>query len=135
MEEGKGKGGGSMFVIQFSSVAQSCPTLCNPMDCSTPGFPVHHQLPELTKSHVHQVSDAIQPTHLILCHPLLLLLSIFPSIRVFSSESSLGIRWPEDWSLSFSLGISHLDPAASFFPGLLVIVLHYLPEFAQTHVH
>ena len=51
---------------QFSSVAQSCPTLCNPTDCSTPGFPVHHQLPELTQTHVHQVSDAIQPSHPLL---------------------------------------------------------------------
>ena len=49
--------------VQFGSVAQSCPTLCNPMDCSTPGFPVHHQLPELTQTHVHWVSDAIQPFH------------------------------------------------------------------------
>ena len=66
----------------ISSVAQSCPTLCDPMDCSTPGF--HHQLLELT--HVHQVSEAIQPSHL--CRPLLLLPSIFPSIGVFSNESS-----------------------------------------------
>ena len=71
-------------VLQFSSVTQSCLTLCNPMDCSTPGFPVHHQLPELTQTHVHWVGDAI---HLILCRPLLLLPSIFPSIRVFSKES------------------------------------------------
>ena len=49
--------------LQFSSVAQSCPTLCNPMSCSTPGLPVHHQLPEFTQTHVHQVSDAIQPSH------------------------------------------------------------------------
>ena len=49
--------------IQFSSVAQSCPTLCDPMNCSTPGFPVHHQLPEITQTHVHQVGDAIQPSH------------------------------------------------------------------------
>ena len=48
---------------QFSSVAQSCPTLCNPMECSTPGFPVHHKLPELAQTHVHQVSDVIQPSH------------------------------------------------------------------------
>ena len=70
---------------QFSSVAQSCLTLCYPMDCSTPGFPVHHQLPELAQTHVHWVSDAIQP--FILCQSLLLLPSIFPSIRVSSSES------------------------------------------------
>ena len=79
------------FVIQFSSVSQSWSTLCNPTDCSTPGFPVHHQLPELIQTHVHRVSDAI---HLILCRPLLLLPSIFPSIRVFSNESALHIRWP-----------------------------------------
>ena len=56
---------GSKFVLQdqFSSVAQSCPTLCNPMDCSMPGFPVHYQLPEFTQTHVHQVGDAIQPSH------------------------------------------------------------------------
>ena len=53
----------SVTSFQFSSTAQSCPTLCNPMECSTPGFPVHHQLPELTQTHVHQVSDAIQPSH------------------------------------------------------------------------
>ena len=74
-----------------SSVAQSCQTLCDPMDCSMPGFPIHHQLPELAQTHVHRVSDAFN--HLILCRPLLLLLSIFPSIRVFSSESVLCIRW------------------------------------------
>ena len=73
-----------------------CLTLCNPMDCRTPGFPVHHHLPELAQSQVHGVSDA---THLILCLPLLLLPSIFPSIRVFSSKSALCIRWPKDWSL------------------------------------
>ena len=49
--------------VQFSSVTQSCPTLCDPMDCSTPGFPVHHQLPELAQTHVHWVSEAIQPSH------------------------------------------------------------------------
>ena len=90
--------------VQFSSVAQSCPTLCDPMDCSTPGFPVHHQLPELAQTHVHRVGDAIQPNHLILCHPLLLP-SIFPSIRVFSKESVLCIRWPKYWSFRFSISL------------------------------
>ena len=71
------------------------------MDCSTPGFPVHHQLLELTQTHVHRVSDAI------LCHPLLLLPSIFPSNRVLSSESVLHIRWPEYWRFSFSLSPSN----------------------------
>ena len=77
---------------RFSSVAQSCPTLCDPMDCSTPGFPVHHQLPEPTQTLVHCVGDAIQ--HLILCCPFILLPSIFPSISVFSNETFL-IRWPK----------------------------------------
>ena len=87
---------------QFSSVAQWCLTLFDPMDCSTPGFaPVYHPLPELAQTHVHQVGDAIQ-NHLILCHPLLLLPSIFPSIRVFSNESVFCIRWPKYWSFSIS---------------------------------
>ena len=79
--------------LQFSSVVQSCPTLCNPVDCSTPGLPVHHQLPELAQTHVHWVSDAIN--HLILCRPLLLPLWVIPSIRVFSNESVLRMRWPK----------------------------------------
>ena len=74
------------------------------MDCSTPGFPVHHQLLELTQTHVHQVGDAIQSSnHLILCCPLLLPPSVLPSIRVFSNESVLHIRWPKYWSFSFSI--------------------------------
>ena len=86
------------------SVAQSYPTLCDPMDCSTPGFPVFHHFLELAQTHVHWVGDAIQPprTH---C-PLLFLPSIFPSIRVFSSASALCIRWPQYWSLSFSISPS-----------------------------
>ena len=78
--------------VQFISLAQLCPTLCDPMNRSTPGLPVHHQLPEFSQTHVHRVSDAIQPSHL--CRPLLLLLPIPPSIRVFSNESTLRIRWP-----------------------------------------
>ena len=75
------------------------------MDCSTPGLPVHHRLQEFTQTHVHRVSDAIQPSHL--CRPLLLPPSIFPSIRVFSSESVLRIRWPKYWSFSFSISSSN----------------------------
>ena len=71
------------------------------MNCSTTGFPVHHQLPEFTQTHVHRVSDA--SSHLILCRPLLLLPPIPPSIRVFSSESTLCLRWPKYWSFSFSI--------------------------------
>ena len=97
---------------QFSSVAQSCPTLCDPMDCSTPGLPVHHQLPEFTQTHVHWVSDAI---YLIHCCPLLLPLPIFPSIRVFSSESVLHIRWSKYWSFSFSISPSNEHPGLISF--------------------
>ena len=87
--------------LHFSSVTQSCPTLCDPMECSMPDLPVHHQLPELTQTHVH--CHEMPSNHLILCHPLLLP-SIFPSMRVFSNESALHIRWPKYWS--FSLNIS-----------------------------
>ena len=87
------------------SVAQSCLTLCYPMDCSMPGFPVLHYLLEFIQTHVHLVNDAIHP--LILCHPLLLLPSIFSSIRVFSNELALRIRWPRYWSFSFSINPSN----------------------------
>ena len=84
-----------VFSLQFSSVTQSCSTLCDPMDCSPPGLPVHHQPPEFAQTHVHRVGDAIQPSHpLFLCRPLLLP-CIFPSIRIFSKESGLHIRWPK----------------------------------------
>ena len=86
--------------IHFSSVAQSCPTLCHPMDCSTPGLPVYHQLWNLLK--LMSIKSVMPSNHLILCHPLLLP-SIFPSIRVFLNESALRIRWPEYWSFSFSI--------------------------------
>ena len=81
--------------VQVDSVAQLCLTLCHPMDCSRPGLPVHHQLPEF---------ESLMPSsHLILCCPLLLLPSIFPSTRVFSNESVLQIRWPKYWSFCFSI--------------------------------
>ena len=84
-----------IWLNQFSSVAQPCPTLCDPIDYSTPGFPVHHQLPEPTQTHVHLIN------HLILCS-VFLPPSVFPSIRVFFNESVLHIRWPTYWSFSFS---------------------------------
>ena len=98
--------------VQFSLVTQLCPTLCNPMNCSMPGLPVHHQLPEFSQTHVHWVGDAIQP-YLILCCPLLLLPSIFASIRIFSNESALCIRWPKDWSFSFNISSSNEHPGLS----------------------
>ena len=91
--------------VQFSSVAQSCPTLCDSMNCNTPGLPVHHQLLEFTweftQTHVHQVGDAIQPSQPQSSpsppapNP--------PSIRVFSNESTLRMRWPKYWSFSFNI--------------------------------
>ena len=97
----------------FCSVAQSCLTLCDPMDCSTPGFPVHHQLLKLAQTHVHLVGDAIQPSHL--CHPLLLLPSIFLSIRILSNESVLRIRWPKYWSFSINISSSNENPGLISF--------------------
>ena len=89
------------MIILFSSVTQSYPTLCDPMNCSTPGLPVHHHRPEFTQTHVHRVRDAIQPSH----HrsspfpPA----PIRPSIKVFSNESFLNMWWPKYWSFSFSI--------------------------------
>ena len=91
--------------VEFSSVIQLCPTLCNPMDCSMPGFPVHNQLMELAKTHVHRVGDAIQPSHLLSSPP--------PSAHNLSlhqglfSESVLHIRWPKYWSFSFNISLSN----------------------------
>ena len=98
--------------VEFSSVIQLCPTLCNPMDCSMPGFLVHHQLLELAQTHVYRVSDAIQPCHPP-SHPLL-----FPSPPAFRfsqhqglfSESVLRIRWPKYWSFSFNISPSNEHP-------------------------
>ena len=94
----------SVFSIQFSSVTQSCLTLCDPMNCSTPGLLVHHQLPECTQTHVHWVSDAIQPSH-----PL-----SSPSPPAFNLSQHQGhfkwvvpIRWPKYWSFSFSISPSN----------------------------
>ena len=90
---------------QIRSVAQSCPTLCDPMNRSTPGLPVHHQLPDFTQTHV--VESVMPSSHLILCCPLLLLPPIPPSIRVFSNDSTLRMRWPKYWSFSLSISPSN----------------------------
>ena len=87
--------------IQFSSVAQLCPTLCNPMEYSTPGFSVLHISWSLLR--FMSIESVMPSNHLILCCPLLFLPSIFPSIRIFSNESALCIRWPKYWSFSFSI--------------------------------
>ena len=86
--------------VLFSSVAQLCPILCDPMNRSTPGLPVHHQLLEFAETSIESVMPS---SHLILCHPLLLLPSIFPSFRIFSNEPALRIRWPKYWSFSLNI--------------------------------
>ena len=111
----------SKLIVQFSSVTQSCLLLCDPMDCSTPGLPVHHQLPEFTQTQVHWVGDVIQPSHPL--HPLLLLPPIFPSMRVFSNESVLCIRWPKYWSFSFSIHPSNE------YSGLICFTMDWLDHW------
>ena len=95
-----------------SSVAQSCPTLCNPMNCSMPGLPVHHQLLEFTQTHVHQVGDAIQPSH-----PLSSPSPPAPNPSQHQSlfQSTLHMRWPKYWSFSFSISPSKEHPGLISF--------------------
>ena len=113
--------------VQFSSVAQSCPILCDPMDCSIPGFPIYHKLPEFTQTHVHWVSNTNQPSH-----PL-----SFPSPPAFNLSQHKGLfQWVSS-SHQFS-SVAHscptlCDPMNHSMPGLPVH--HQLPEFTQTHVH
>ena len=92
--------------IQFSSVTQSCTTLCNPMHCSTPGFPVHHHLPELAQTHVHRVGDAIQPSHPLLS-PSSPAFNLSQHQGLFPNESVLHIRWPKCWHFSFNVSPSN----------------------------
>ena len=95
-------------MYQFSSVAQSCPTLCDPMNRSTPGLPVHHQLPQFTQTHVYRVGDAIEPSH-----PQSSPSPPAPNpsqLRVFSNESTLHMGWPKYWSFSYSISPSNEHP-------------------------
>ena len=110
-----------LVVYCCCSVTKLCPTLYDPMDCSTPGFPVLHYLPEFAQTPVRWVSDTIQ--HLILCCPLLLLHSISPRIRVFSNESALHIRWPKHWSFG-------INPSNEY-SGLISLKIHWFdfPDF------
>ena len=96
----------------ISSVAQLCLTVCDPMNRSMPGLPVHHQLPEFTQT--MSIESVMPSNHLILCRPLLLLPLIFLSIRVFSNESALRIRWPKYWSFSFNISPSNEHPGLIF---------------------
>ena len=146
------------------SLVQSCLTLCNPMNCSTPGFPVFHYLLEVAQ--ILSIEQVMPSNYLIFCHHFLLLPSIFPSIRVFSSESVFRIRWTKHWSfwfivspsneysglISFRIDWSDLlavqsvpfSSAAQSCPTLWdpmnrsmpgLPVHHQYPELAQTHVH
>ena len=102
-----------MLFVQFNSVAQFCPTLCDPMNRSTPGLLVHHQLPKFTQTHAHRVGDAIQPSH-----PLLSLSPPAPNpsqLRVFSNESALRMWWPKYWSFSFNISPSNEHPGLISF--------------------
>ena len=100
--------------IQFISVTQSCPNPCDPMDCSMAGLPVYHQLLEFTQK-LTSIELVMASNHLILCCPLLLLPSIFPSIRVFSNESAFHIKWPKYWSFSFNISLSNEHPGPISF--------------------
>ena len=100
--------------FQFSSVQSlNRVWLCDPMNCSMPGLPLHHQLLEFTQTHIHW--SVMPSSHLILCHPLLLLPPIPPSIRVFSNESTLRMGWPKYWSFSFSISPSKVHPGLISF--------------------
>ena len=97
----------------YSSVAQSCLILCDPMNHSTPGLPVHPNSGSLLK--LTSIESVMPSNYLTLCPPLLLLPSIFPSIRVFSNESALRIRWPKYWSFSFNISPSNEHPGLISF--------------------
>ena len=120
--------------VQFSLVAQSCPTPCHAMNRSTPGLPVHHQLPEFIQTHVHRVSEP--SSHLILCRPLPLLPPIPASISVFSNESTLRMRWPKYWSFSFSICPSNEHPGLISFriDWLDLLAVQGTQEFFNTTV-
>ena len=93
-----------IFQVELSSLAQSSQTLCNPMQHSMPGLPVHHQLPESTQTHVHWIGDAIQPSHPVI--PFFSYFQSFPASGFFSNESTLHMRWPKYWSFSFRISPS-----------------------------
>ena len=114
--------GSPLLVVQFSSITQSCSTLCNPMNHNTPGLPAHHQLLEFTQTHVYRVSDAIQPSH-----PMSSPSPPAPNpsqLRIFSNESTLHMMWPKYWSFSFSISPSNEHP------GLVSYRMDWLDLFA-----
>ena len=107
------RGKGYIRLVQFSSIVQLCPTLCNPMNHSTPDLPVHHQLLESTQTYVHWVSDAIQPSH-SLSSPSLLAVNLSQHKGLWN-ESALHIRWPKYWSFSFNISPSNEHPGLISF--------------------
>ena len=112
--------------VQFSSVAQSCPTLCDPIDCSTPGLFVHHHSRSLHK--LMSIELVMPSNHLILCRPLLLLSSVFPSIRVFSNESALRIKWPK-----YCHSSSCISPSNEY-SGLISFRIYYFDLLAVQEI-
>ena len=105
---------GPISSVQFSSVTQSCPTVCNPMNCSTPGLPVHHQLLEFTQTQAHRVGDPIQPSPPLLLTPFSCPQSL-PASGFFSNESTLCMRWSKYWSFSFRVSLSNEHPGLISF--------------------
>ena len=119
------------FNLEFSAVAQSCRTLCNSMDCSTPGFPVYQNCWSLLS--LMSIESVMPSNHVILCRLLLPLPSIFPSIKVFSKESVLCIRWPQYWSFSFKIcPSSEYSGLISFRMDWLNLAIQETQEFSST---
>ena len=129
---------GKFFTQSVSSVAQLCLTLCNLIDCSTPGFPGHHQFQEFTQTpfeSIESIESVMPSNHLILCRPLLLPPSVFPSIGLFSDESVLHMRWPKYWSFSFSISPSNEYSGLIYFrwTGWIPLQSKGLKNFLQNH--
>ena len=134
-DDGNGDGGDRCLL---GSVTQSCPTLCNPMNCSTPGLAVHHQLPEFTQTLVHQVGDTIQPSHPLSSHsPPAPKSSQHQSL---SNESTLRMRWPKYWSFRFSISPSKEHPGLIFRMANTTVQKHQffgaqLSSQSNSHIH
>ena len=121
----------SPYCNQFISFVQLCPTVCNPRDCSTPGFLVHHQLPELAETQVYGIPDAAQPSHpLSSSSPWP---SFLPSIRIFPNETVLCIRWTKYWSCSFS--VSPSSEQSGLIPHVHEVVTAWAQEGLEKLLH
>jgi len=127
------------YSVQFSSVTQSCPTLCNPMNHSTPGLPVHHQLLEFTQTHVHQVSDAIQPSHplrplFLPPHPIPQGHPSAPALSALSHASNLDWRFISHIVICMSQCYLSNHPTLAFSHGVQKSVLYVCVSFAVSHI-